>query len=159
MSHFKIVPLPEAYATHIRTTRQDDFGHEVIEQMATGYGPCRVSLQPFTPGEDKRLLLAYSPFALRNAFNQPGPIFISASEVAAYTDVHRFPTAIKNDKKHFPLTFIGYSKDQQMVHTELLGNADADEVIRKIFTGRPDVEYLHARNAEAGCFICKIERV
>jgi len=32
-------------------------------------------------------------------------------------------------------------------------------LIPKIFEKRPDIEYLHARSAEACCFICKIERV
>ena len=36
---------------------------------------------------------------------------------------------------------------------------DVDELIASIFDKHPEVEYLHARNAEACCFICKIERV
>ncbi|HNA01539.1 MAG TPA: DUF1203 domain-containing protein, partial [Ferruginibacter sp.] len=68
MNKFKIVPLTADYAKRIRETRKDDFGHEVIEQVAKGRGPCRVSLKPFTVGEDKRLLLAHSPFEIDNAF-------------------------------------------------------------------------------------------
>jgi hypothetical protein len=59
---------------------------------------------------------------------------------------------------NFPLTLIGYSVDQRMVFAELVGDRDVDEMISRIFDERTDVEYLHARNAEAGCFICKIER-
>ncbi|WP_264551068.1 DUF1203 domain-containing protein [Flavobacterium sp. N2038] len=32
-------------------------------------------------------------------------------------------------------------------------------VSAEIFETKSDVEYLHARNSEASCFICKIERV
>jgi len=158
MTQFKIVPLSEAYAAKIRSTNTDDFGHAVIEKLATGKGPCRVSLQPFAVGEDIRLLLSHSPFEIDNVFNQPGPIFIHKKEVEAYKDVHRFPPAIKANKESFPLSLIGYSKHQNMVFTQLVGDDDVDELIVKIFDEHPYVEYLHARNAEACCFICKIER-
>ena len=63
MSKFKIVPLSKEYAAKIRGERKDDFGNEIIEQVATAKGPCRVSLKPFKVGEDVRILLAHSPFA------------------------------------------------------------------------------------------------
>jgi Protein of unknown function (DUF1203) len=158
MKPFKIVPLSGEYASAIRETRKDDFGNTVMEQLATGFGPCRVSLKPFKPGEDKRLLFSHSPFLTDNAFNQTGPVFIHAGEVEEYADVSRFPPEIKADKVHFPLTLIGYSADQQMVYTRLVGDNDIDELIERIFSKHPEIEYLHARNAEAGCYICKIER-
>ena len=52
MNNFKIVPLSATYAERIKLTMQDDFGHTVIEQTATGAGPCRVSLKPFKKGID-----------------------------------------------------------------------------------------------------------
>lgn len=159
MQKFKIVPLTAEYAKQIRETRKDDFGHEVTEQTATGRGPCRVSLKPFRVGEDKRLLLSHSPFTIDNAFNQPGPIFIHAKEVEVYTDIHRFPPEIKADKENFPLSLIGYSKSQKMVFAKLVGDRDVDELIPEIFGSNPKIDYLHARNAEACCFICRTERV
>ena len=158
MNKFKIIPLSKSYAERIRSTMRDDFGHDVIEQTATGLGPCRVSLKPFKKGVDKRLLLTHSPFKIDNAFDQPGPVFINAEEVEEYTDVHRFPPEIKADKKHFHLTLIGYDKNQMMVYTKLVGDNDIDEMIIKIFEDHPEVLYLHARSAEACCYICKIER-
>lgn len=159
MKNFKIVPLSEDYAERIRRNQKDDFGHDVVEQVATGKGPCRVSLQPFELAKDVRLLLSHSPFSIDNAFDQPGPIFIHKKEVEAYKDVYRFPPAIKADKENFPLSLVGYSSEQQMVFTKLVGDADVDLLIEQIFDERPEVAYLHARNAEACCFICKIERL
>jgi len=138
---------------------KDDFGHDVTGKIATGAGPCRVSLKPFNKGVDKRLLLTHSPFELDNAYNQPGPVFINSDDVEEYADSYHFPPEIKANKKSFPLTLIGYSKDQQMVSTRLVGDADVDELIGEIFDQQPEVEYLHARNAQACCFICKIERI
>jgi len=159
MSQFKIVPLSKEYAAKIRETNKDDFGHDVMEHVATGKGPCRVSLKPFVVGEDVRLLLSHSPFSTDNAFNQPGPIFINKNEVEPYSDIHRFPPEIKKDRTSFPLSLIGYNKKQNMVFTQLVGDDDIDMLIEKIFDEHPKIEYLHARNAEACCFICKIERV
>ncbi len=158
MKQFKIVPLSEEYANKIRETKKDDFGHDVPEQLATGKGPCRVSLKPFVVGKDVRLLLSHSPFDVDNAFNQPGPVFISKNGVEAYKDIHRFPPEIKADKEYFHLTLIGYDALQMMRIAQLVGDDDVDELILKIFEEYPEVEYLHARSAEAGCFICKIER-
>ena len=158
MSKFKIIPLTKEYATKIREAGKDDFGNDVIEQVATGKGPCRVSLKPFKVGEDTRLLLSHSPFTEKNVFDQPGPIFISKEEVEPYSDIHRFPPEIKNNKESFPLSLIGYSKKQQMVFTQLVGDDDVDLVIKKIFDEHPKVEYLHVRNSEACCYICKVER-
>jgi hypothetical protein len=158
MRSFKIIPLSAEYASRIRMRGKDDYGHDVIQQLATGAGPCRVSLKPFRKGEDQRLLFTHSPFNLSNAFDQPGPVFIHANEVEEYKDVYRFPPEIKENKKSFPLSLIGYSSDQQMVLTKLVGDNDVEDMIDEIFATRPDVEYLHARNAQACCFICKIER-
>jgi hypothetical protein len=158
MTQFTIVPLSERYARRIRENQKDDFGHEIVEQVATGKGPCRVSLQPFAVGEDVRLLLSHSPFVLDNAFDQPGPIFIHQKEVEAYKDVHRFPPAIKADKKSFPLTLIGYSSEQKMVFSRLVGDDDIDLLIPSVFDEHAAIEYLHVRNAQAGCFICRVER-
>jgi hypothetical protein len=159
MKQFKIVPLSEEYADKIREANMDDFGHELTEKIATGKGPCRVSLKPFAVGKDKRLLLSHSPFTIDNAFNQPGPIFINKEPVKAYADVHRFPPEIKADKKSFPLSLIGYDKQQQMVFTKLVADDDVDLLIPEIFEKHGEIEFMHARNAQACCFICKIERV
>ena len=159
MKQFKIVPLSKEYADKIKENNRDDFGHEPIEQIATGKGPCRVSLKPFSVGQDVRLLISHSPFVVDNAFNQPGPVFIHKKDVEAYSDIHKFPPEIKANKESFPLTLIGYTKEQMMVLTQLVGDDDVDLLISKIFEDRPDIEYLHARNAEACCFVCKIERV
>ena len=159
MIKFKINPLSKAYAASIREKGVDEFGHEVVEQVATGKGPCRVSLKPFVKGVDKRLLFSHSPFTVDNAFNQPGPVFIHSEEVEEYSDIHRFPPEIKADKKSFPLSLIGYSSDQRMVYTKLVGEHDVDELIVDIFEKHSEVDYLHARNAEACCYICRIERV
>ena len=158
MHKFKVVPLAKEYAEKIRREGVDDFGHRVTEEMATGRGPCRLSLKPFVPGQDRRILFSHSPFPINNAYDQPGPVFIHAGEVEEYSDIYRFPPEIKADKDHFHLTLIGYNGQQQIIYTKLVGDRDIDQMIEEIFDNKPEVEYLHARSAEACCYICKIER-
>ena len=159
MNNFRIVPLSKNYVQRVIETGRDEFGHEVIEQVATGLGPCRISLKPFEKGIDKRLLFTHSPFEMDNAYNQPGPIFINAADVEEYQDIYHFPPEIKADKKSFPLTLIGYNDQQMMVLSKLVGDRDVDEMITEIFNQNPGIAYLHVRNSQACCFICKIERV
>jgi hypothetical protein len=147
------------YAQYVRETMRDDFGNEVYEQIATGAGPCRVSLKPFRVGEEARLVLSHSPFTLKNAFNQAGPIFINKEAVEEYQDIHRFPPEIKADKQNFPLSLIGYSHDQRMIFSRLVGEADIEDLIEEVFAQYAEIAYLHARNAEACCYICTIERL
>lgn len=158
MNNFRIVPLSKSYVLRIRESRKDDFDHEVSEQTAAGLGPCRISLKPFEKGVDRRLLFCHSPFEIDNAYNQPGPVFINAAEVEEYSDVYRFPPEIKANKQSFPLTLIGYNTDQMMVLSKMVGDRDVDEMITEIFSQNDNVAFLHARNAQACCFICKIER-
>ncbi len=159
MNKFKIIPLEKSLADKIRNERMDSFGHEVVEEIATGVGPCRLSLKPFNPGIDKRLLFLHSPFEKNNAFNQNGPVFIDSKEVEPYADIYKFPIEIKKDKVNFPLTLIGYNSNQKMVFSKLVGNEDVDDLIANIFDTETEVEYLHARNSEPCCFICRIDRV
>jgi len=132
MKQFKIVPLSREYANKIKENNKDDFGHEVIEQIATGKGPCRVSLKPFKVGEDVRLLISHSPFTIDNVFNQPGPVFIHKNNVEPYSDTHRFPPEIKVNKESFPLSLIGYSKRQNMVFTQLVGDESKNKYSKKV---------------------------
>ena len=159
MNNFKIIPLEKSYANKIRISKKDAFGNAVIKQVATGLGPCRVSLKAFRVGVDRRLLLKHSPFAIENIYNQSGPIFISADEVEEYSDIHKFPPEIKNDRINFPLTLIAYDEQQRMIFTKLVGSDDVDDLLNSIFATQPKIEFIHVRNAEAACYICKVERI
>lgn len=46
-----------------------------------------------------------------------------------------------------------------MIYTKSVGNNDVNDLITEIFEKENNVEFLHAINSEACCFICKIERL
>jgi len=158
MNSFEIVPITKKESIQIKKSGYDELSNEIIREVATGLGPCRVSLQPFVPGEDLRILLSYSPFSTKNVYKQYGPIYLHANDVEEYDNTYRFPPKIKNDTENFPLTLIGYNSAQMMVHTERVGNKDVEILIEDIFKKHSRIEFLHARNSEACCYICKIVR-
>ena len=47
MKQFKIIPLSAVYAAEIRTKRKDNFGHAVIEQLATRPRPLQGFAETF----------------------------------------------------------------------------------------------------------------
>ncbi len=159
MKNFKILPLPDNIANEIRYKGVDTFGNNVILQVANGKGPCRQSLKPFKKGVDRRILFAYSPFDKPGVYAELGPVFINEEPVESYKDIYRFPPEIKADKKSFPLSLIGYNAEDMMVYSQQVGDGDVDDMIEKVFNESPQVQYLHARNSGACCFICKIERI
>ncbi len=159
MRNFKIVPLSAETADNIRKSKKDAFGNDTTVQTANGSGPCRQSLQPFIPGRDKRILFSYSPFGKPGLFAETGPVFIYEAPVESYRDIYRFPAAIKADRINFPLSLIGYNSNDSMVFSQLVGEYDVEDLIEQIFDTHPGINYLHARNSAACCFICKIERL
>lgn len=156
MRQFTVVPIPKEYVERLKTNNQDEFGNPIIEQISSGYGPCRVSLKPLQIGIDRRLIFMYSPFKYR--VNPIGPVIVCKSELVPYNDIHRFPPELKADRTKFPLYFIGYTEREKVVYIKLVGEQDIEDLIEQIFHELPYVSFLHVRNANTKCFICKIER-
>ncbi|MFZ1379203.1 MAG: DUF1203 domain-containing protein [Saprospiraceae bacterium] len=72
--------------------------------------------------------------------------------------LNNFPSELIADKENFQLSLVGYNKEQKMIYTKLVGNLDDGNLIVEILETEKDKDFLHARNSEACCFICKIER-
>ena len=57
-----------------------------------------------------------------------------------------------------PLALDSYGEGGLLVSRERVGEQLVDDVVRRQLSD-PKVEYLHLRNAEAGCFIARIDPV
>jgi hypothetical protein len=125
--------------------------------ISTGAGPCRQCLKPFDIGKESRILFAYQPVKAKHAYAQVGPVYIHSNECHSYPDIHEFPREIKYNRKDFPITLRCYDNAERMIHAELVGDRQIEDVIEKLFEN-PQISFLHTRNAEYGCFIAKIER-
>jgi hypothetical protein len=153
MNTYRVVPLPTEISEQVRAKLESpQYGHPAHVEIARGYGPCRACLQTFRQGEEQRILFTFNPFEGSGGLPAPGPIFIHRDPCRPYED-SAFPRALKE----LPLFLEGFGRGAWKVRREGVENADVEGAIERLFA-YPDIEYIHVRNAEAGCFIARVER-
>ena len=154
MISYRVIAIPQEIVQQVRADlKSPQYGHPAHVEVAKGYGPCRSCLQTFRTGEEKRILFTYNPFAELDPYPSPGPIFIHENNCSAY-DAPGFPHTLRE----LPLILEGMGRGRWLITREQVVRNNVDEVIGRLFA-LPAVEYIHIRNAEAGCFIAHIERV
>lgn len=154
MPPYRIAAIPDAIADAVRTTgTSPQYGHPAHAEVATGYGPCRQCLRTFTVGAERRVLFTYDAFHDTEPLPLPGPVFIHESTCARYPEDGGFP----EDLRHLPLTFNAYRRGRQLRAQEYVSDGVVAPVIERLLA-RPDVDYIHVRNTEAGCYMFRIER-
>jgi hypothetical protein len=105
-------------------------------------------------GVDERLLLTYDPFMDLESLPLPGPVYLHEKVCVRYEGGNGYP----DDLRFIPTTLNAYGRGRKLRevrHVEPHG--DAEGAIAELLQ-RPDVDYLHARNTEAGCYMFRIER-
>lgn len=153
MQRYRIQGIPHSLAEEVRRSRRSpQYGHPVHQEVATGYGPCRLCLQTFTEGRDERLLFTYQPFTDPAALPSPGPVFIHGEDCTRY-DGPALPEALRP----LPLAADGYGPGGALLVQRRVRQSRFEDVLEEVF-GAPGVQYVHLRNAEAGCFIARIDR-
>jgi hypothetical protein len=151
---FRTVPIPTSVAeTARRERRSPQYGHPAHTETAAGYGPCRLCLHTFRVGAEERLLFTYNPFDGLDAYPSPGPVFVHADGCSPFTASTGFPGSLRA----LPLVLEGYGPGRWLVAREHVRDRDVDGAVSRIFS-HAAVEYIHVRNAEAGCYIARLER-
>ena len=129
---YRVRGIPDTVAAAVRSSLlSPQYGHPAHAEMATGYGPCRLCLHTFNVGTEERLLFTYQPFTDPTALPAPGPVFIHRAPCDRY-DAPGLPEALR------PLPLV-------------------EAVLDEVF-GHPEARYAHLRNAEAGCFIARVDQ-
>lgn len=153
MSEFHVVAIPETTADRVRETlRSPQYGHPAHIEPALGYGPCRLCLRTFDRSVDQRLLFTYNPFQEPDALPAPGPVYIHAIACPRY-DGAEFPPSLRQ----LPLLFEAYEPDGTIGERRRVDDASIEHAIGEMLA-RPATSFINVRNAEAGCFIARIER-
>jgi len=153
MIPFRVTGISEDLAQRARTEmKSPQYGHPAHVEIAKGYGPCRSCLGKFQTGQDERLLFTYDPFAGLDSYPSPGPIFIHRESCPTY-DAAAFPPELRD----LPLTLEGYGPDRWIVSRERISNGEVEPAMERLLANS-EVEYVHVRNTEAGCFIALVER-
>jgi len=151
---FKVIALPTDVAQLVRETmRSPGYGHPASDEVARGYGPCRHCLRTFEVGYDRRILFTYDPFSDNESLPLPGPIFIHSDVCSRYPEDAGFP----DDLHAHALTLNAYARGRKLVEQAYVKDGEVEDTITRLLT-RSDVDYIHVRDTQAGCYDLRIER-
>ena len=153
MAVFRYSGITTALAAEARATlRSPQYGHPAHRERARGTGPCRLCLRTFKVGEEDRLLFTYQPFAEPGSLPAPGPVFVHADGCERYDGLEYPP-----DLRALPTVVEGYTRGGKLVAQEWVNGDGPEAVVRRVLDETP-ADYVHLRNAEAGCFMARVER-
>jgi hypothetical protein len=151
---YKVVPMPSSLVEEARETRMSPQYKNLpaFSSVATGYGPCRSCLKTFIEGQEERLYIAYNPFEGLSDLPLPGHIFIHTEHCEEFNG-EGFPTELLE----LPLLLEGFGDESLMLNREEADKNGLDSQIEAMLAD-PSIKFLNIRNAEAGCFIARIDR-
>jgi hypothetical protein len=98
-------------------------------------------------------LLARQPVPKDAGLPDPGPVFIHTDACTPFADA-----ALPADLVALPLFLEGYREASWLVRRERVVDGDVEAAASKLFAA-PAIDDLQLRNAEAGCFIARAERI
>jgi hypothetical protein len=154
MSPFKIVAIPDAVAAAVRNTGISPFSrHPTHAEVARGHGPCRLCLEPFVTGVERRILFTYDPFEGLESFPLPGPVFIHEMTCARYPERGAFPA----DTRARAITLNGYRRGRRLVGQSYVTDGLVEGALERLF-GEAGADYVHVRDTAAGCYDFRVER-
>jgi hypothetical protein len=150
---FRVVPIdPGVVERARREQRSPQYGHPATVELAKGYGPCRSCLRVFRQGEEDRLLFTFNPVPAASGLPQPGPIFVHADSCTPF-DGDGMPA----DLRGLPLFLEGFGRGGWLVRRAPVEHGDVEAALAALGDA-PALETILIRNAEAGCFIARVER-
>jgi uncharacterized protein DUF1203 len=154
MQSYRVLAVGEPIANAVRKTlRSPGYGHPAHSELATGYGPCRHCLKAFNVGKDRRILFTYDPFYEKEKLPLPGPVFIHENDCEPYPEDGGFPVDMLS--RH--LTLNAYGHGRRLVAQRYVSNGGVEAEVQQLLQDR-DVDYIHVRDTNAGCYDFAIER-
>jgi len=154
MAAYRVVAVPDEVARAVRETgRSPRYGHPTHADVAQGYGPCRLCLRFFRRGEERRILFTYDAFEGTETLPLPGPVFIHESPCVRYPEDGGFPTHLGEHR----LTLNAYGHGRQLRAETIVDDGRVEPAIERLLD-RTDVDYIHVRDTNAGCYDLRIER-
>lgn len=146
--------IPTDHAQALRLGGPDAHGQAALSAVAEGAGnPCRHCLGLIREGE-RKLVLAYRPFAQAQPYAETGPIFLHATDCERY-DGEALPAWFSHLS---PALVRGYDAADWIVYEtgRVVAGPELAEACRDILA-RPDVAYVHIRS-KFNCFQARVER-
>ncbi|HYF38856.1 MAG TPA: DUF1203 domain-containing protein, partial [Gemmatimonadales bacterium] len=91
------------------------------------------------------------PFTDEGALPSPGPVFIHRHSCSRYDDF-----GLPEKLRPLPLVVEGYGQAGALLVQRRVGPAAFEDVLDEVMR-HSGIRYAHLRNAEAGCFIARID--
>jgi hypothetical protein len=151
---FSISALPAEDLRRIRGSGSDDFGNSftpITDEV--GGAPLRCCLTESLPGQ-RLALISYRPFPWTGPYAEVGPVFVHAEECAGYQKSSEYPR--------------GFARRRQLLraydHSRRISDAiqakdgeQAGQILGWLLS-RPEVDFVHSRNLEWGCYMFSARR-
>jgi hypothetical protein len=154
MIRFKVTAISDDIANKVRTSlRSPQYGHPAHLELATGFGPCRFCLHTFREGEEERILFTYNSFSGTDITPQPGPVFIHHKACDRYQEA-----GLPSDLNRLDLLLEAYNTEGKVTEFTNPVAGKAEEAIIKLLSDEK-VIFIHIRNAKAGCYVARVERM
>lgn len=113
-----------------------------------------VCLRDFEIGADRGLLFSYDPFFGLEPYPLPGPVFIHELECKPFPEDDGFPL----DLRTHDLTLEACARGRRLAAEEhVAAGTGIDELVAGLLA-RTEIDYIHVRDIQAGCFDFRIER-
>ena len=154
MMPIRVVAIATKLAERVRQEmKSPGYGHPAHVEVATGYGPCRHCLRAFKIGEERRILFTLDPFFGIESVPLPGPVFIHAEPCQRYAEDAGLPKESGADS----LTLVAFARGRRQLAEEHVAVEQAESWIDRLLA-RSDVDYIHVRDKQAGCYDFRVER-
>jgi hypothetical protein len=149
---FQVSAFDADYLDRIRASGVDDFGNPVVVLPGRTAGqPLRCCLRDSLDGEAVAMI-AHQPAAVGGAYAEVGPVFIHPQRCPGYGG-----SGYPDGFRHRSQLFRAYDARGWQLDNRLVEGADAEAAIEDLFS-RPEVAFLHSRNAMPGCYMFAITR-
>jgi Protein of unknown function (DUF1203) len=129
--------------------------HHIVRMTAdaaVGY-PCRVLLEDARPG-DTLLLLNHEYQPTDTPYRGRHAIFVNEAAKAPRTFIDEIPPVLSVRKA---ISLRAFDAGDMMIGADITAGAGVEAAVRKLLDN-PKVAYLHAHNADRGCFAARIDR-
>ena len=154
MNFFRAVAIPTEVADSVRATmKSPKYGFPAYKEVAAGRAPCRHCLQLVKINEEEAILFTMDAFHGQNVPPSPGPVYIHAKECERYQGNGGIPDTYRGRL----LTLEAFGTDRKLVAEVRTTNSEEDSAAKALLA-RPEVEYVHVRSTEAGCYLFRLER-
>lgn len=154
MSQYRVLAISDAVAEAVRANlRSPQYGHPAYVELAAGFGPCRSCLRTFNEGQEERVLFTYNTFSDTTITPLPGPVFIHRDACAPYAEA-----GMPSDLNTLDLLVEAYNEDGSVIAWEHPAPGNVEDAVLKLFSTQ-EARFLHLRNAKAGCYVARVERL